>query len=117
MFINLGFIRIFLIITCGYYRIRLTAIANIAGAQNGEVQLGFYLCKGTLEVEVICARDICLEEKEEPGNLRRVPSPFAVNSPIRVIRSLFAVTIEFSQRSTFESLSSCLSILARALIS
>ncbi|XP_018353943.1 PREDICTED: regulating synaptic membrane exocytosis protein 1 isoform X2 [Trachymyrmex septentrionalis] len=38
----------------------------ISGAQNGEVQLGFYLCKGTLEVEVICARDICPEEKEEP---------------------------------------------------
>ncbi|KYN07025.1 Regulating synaptic membrane exocytosis protein 1 [Cyphomyrmex costatus] len=37
-----------------------------SGAQNGEVQLGFYLCKGTLEVEVICARDICPEEKEEP---------------------------------------------------
>ncbi|KAL0117950.1 hypothetical protein PUN28_008967 [Cardiocondyla obscurior] len=37
-----------------------------AGTQNGEVQLGFYLCKGTLEVEVICARDICPEEKEEP---------------------------------------------------
>lgn len=30
------------------------------------MQLGFYLCKGTLEVEVICARDICPEEKEEP---------------------------------------------------
>ncbi|XP_011632315.1 regulating synaptic membrane exocytosis protein 2 isoform X2 [Pogonomyrmex barbatus] len=38
----------------------------MSGTQNGEVQLGFYLCKGTLEVEVICARDICPEEKEEP---------------------------------------------------
>ncbi|XP_020291700.1 regulating synaptic membrane exocytosis protein 1 isoform X3 [Pseudomyrmex gracilis] len=38
----------------------------MSGAQNGEVQLGFYLCKGALEVEVICARDICPEEKEEP---------------------------------------------------
>ncbi|XP_077264396.1 regulating synaptic membrane exocytosis protein fife isoform X3 [Temnothorax americanus] len=38
----------------------------ISGAQNGEVQLGFYMCKGTLEVEVICARDICPDEKEEP---------------------------------------------------
>lgn len=45
-------------------------IVYIAGAQNGEVQLGFYLCKGALEVEVICARDICLEEKEELGNLK-----------------------------------------------
>ncbi|XP_034194191.1 regulating synaptic membrane exocytosis protein fife isoform X2 [Osmia lignaria lignaria] len=38
----------------------------IAGAQNGEVKLGFCLSKGTLEVEVICARDICPGEKEEP---------------------------------------------------
>ncbi|XP_014478309.1 PREDICTED: regulating synaptic membrane exocytosis protein 1 isoform X2 [Dinoponera quadriceps] len=38
----------------------------ISGAQNGEVKLGFFLCKGTLEVEVICARDICPGEKEEP---------------------------------------------------
>jgi len=40
------------------------------------MQLGFYLCKGNLEVEVICARDICPEEKEEPGNLEayRFPS-------------------------------------------
>lgn len=60
---------------------------NVAGAQNGEVQLGFYLCKGTLEVEVICARDICPEEKEEPGNLRSaLPLFAAVNSLVRVIR-------------------------------
>ncbi|CAK9800701.1 Regulating synaptic membrane exocytosis protein 2 [Anthophora plagiata] len=38
----------------------------IAGAQNGEVKLGLCLSKGTLEVEVICARDICPGEKEEP---------------------------------------------------
>ncbi|XP_076751785.1 regulating synaptic membrane exocytosis protein fife isoform X2 [Xylocopa sonorina] len=38
----------------------------IAGAQNGEVKLGFCLSKGTLEVEVICARDICPGEREEP---------------------------------------------------
>ncbi|XP_032672413.1 regulating synaptic membrane exocytosis protein 1 isoform X2 [Odontomachus brunneus] len=38
----------------------------ISGAQNGEVKLGFFLCKGTLEVEVICARGICPREKEEP---------------------------------------------------
>ncbi|XP_011141417.2 regulating synaptic membrane exocytosis protein 2 isoform X3 [Harpegnathos saltator] len=38
----------------------------ISGAHNGEVKLGFFLCKGTLEVEVICARGICPGEKEEP---------------------------------------------------
>ncbi|XP_026667460.1 regulating synaptic membrane exocytosis protein 2 [Ceratina calcarata] len=38
----------------------------IPGAQNGEVKLGFCLSKGTLEVEVICARDICPGEKDEP---------------------------------------------------
>ncbi|XP_071860837.1 regulating synaptic membrane exocytosis protein fife [Bombus fervidus] len=38
----------------------------IAGGQNGEVKLGFCLSKGTLELEVICARDICPGEKEEP---------------------------------------------------
>lgn len=86
MFIELYFIRIFFTIIVGYFY--LIAIANVAGAQNGEVQLGFYLCKGTLEVEVICARDICPEEKEEPGNLRNVLSLFAaVNSLIRVICS------------------------------
>ncbi|RLU20232.1 hypothetical protein DMN91_006839 [Ooceraea biroi] len=42
------------------------AFKIISGAQNGEMQLGFYLCKGNLEVEVICARDVCPEEKEEP---------------------------------------------------
>lgn len=41
----------------------------IPGAQNGEVKIGFCLSKGTLEVEVICAKDICPGEKEEPGNL------------------------------------------------
>ncbi|PBC31825.1 Regulating synaptic membrane exocytosis protein [Apis cerana cerana] len=34
--------------------------------QSGEVKLGLCLSKGTLEVEVICARDICPGEKEEP---------------------------------------------------
>jgi len=53
-------------------------VTNTAGAQNGEMQLGFYLCKGNLEVEVICARDVCPEEKEEPGNLESMPFPFAV---------------------------------------
>ncbi|XP_054006344.1 regulating synaptic membrane exocytosis protein 1 isoform X3 [Hylaeus anthracinus] len=38
----------------------------ITGTPNGEVKLGFCLSKGTLEVEVICARDICPGEKEEP---------------------------------------------------
>ncbi|KAK1136530.1 hypothetical protein K0M31_001081 [Melipona bicolor] len=38
----------------------------IPGGQSGEVKLGFCLSKGTLEVEVICARDICPGEKEEP---------------------------------------------------
>ncbi|XP_076178462.1 regulating synaptic membrane exocytosis protein fife isoform X2 [Ptiloglossa arizonensis] len=38
----------------------------ITGAPNGEVKLGFCLSKGTLEVEVICARGICPGEKEEP---------------------------------------------------
>ncbi|KAK2576804.1 hypothetical protein KPH14_005440 [Odynerus spinipes] len=38
----------------------------ITGPQNGEVKLGFCLSKGTLEVEVICARDICPKEKDEP---------------------------------------------------
>ncbi|KOC70476.1 Regulating synaptic membrane exocytosis protein 2 [Habropoda laboriosa] len=42
---------------------------RMIGAQNGEVKLGLCLSKGTLEVEVICARDICPGEKEEPGNL------------------------------------------------
>ncbi|KAG9438155.1 regulating synaptic membrane exocytosis protein 1 isoform X1 [Apis mellifera carnica] len=37
-----------------------------AGGQSGEVKLGLCLSKGTLEVEVICARDICPGEKEEP---------------------------------------------------
>ncbi|XP_017792760.1 PREDICTED: regulating synaptic membrane exocytosis protein 2-like [Habropoda laboriosa] len=39
---------------------------RMIGAQNGEVKLGLCLSKGTLEVEVICARDICPGEKEEP---------------------------------------------------
>lgn len=70
--------------------IQLIAITNTAGAQNGEMQLGFYLCKGNLEVEVICARDICPEEKEEPGNLKNMPPLFtAVNFLTRV--SLFSV--------------------------
>ncbi|XP_076279838.1 regulating synaptic membrane exocytosis protein fife isoform X2 [Lasioglossum baleicum] len=42
-----------------------------AGTQNGEaklamVKLAFCLSKGTLEVEVICARDICPMDREEP---------------------------------------------------
>ncbi|XP_047349720.1 regulating synaptic membrane exocytosis protein 1 isoform X4 [Vespa velutina] len=37
-----------------------------SGLQYGEVKLGFCLSKGTLEVEVICARDICPKEKDEP---------------------------------------------------
>lgn len=41
----------------------------ISGVHIGEVKLGFCLSKGTLEVEVICAKDICPGEKEEPGNL------------------------------------------------
>lgn len=41
-------------------------IKMIAGVCNGEVLLGFFLSKGTLEVEVISARDICPGEKEEP---------------------------------------------------
>jgi hypothetical protein len=53
------------------------------------MQLGFYLCKGNLEVEVICARDVCPEEKEEPGNLKNMPSP------------------SLSLISSFELLSSC----------
>ncbi|XP_076230361.1 regulating synaptic membrane exocytosis protein fife isoform X2 [Nomia melanderi] len=36
------------------------------GPQNGEVKLAFCLSKGTLEVEVICARDICPADREEP---------------------------------------------------
>ncbi|XP_034941618.1 regulating synaptic membrane exocytosis protein 1 isoform X2 [Chelonus insularis] len=38
----------------------------IEGMQNGEIKLALFLSKGTLEVEVICARDICPGEKEEP---------------------------------------------------
>ncbi|XP_011301029.1 regulating synaptic membrane exocytosis protein 1 isoform X2 [Fopius arisanus] len=33
---------------------------------NGEVQLALFLSKGTLEVEVIAARDVCPGEREEP---------------------------------------------------
>ncbi|XP_053594404.1 regulating synaptic membrane exocytosis protein 1 isoform X2 [Microplitis demolitor] len=38
----------------------------IGGIHSGEVKLALFLSKGTLEVEVICARDICPGEKEEP---------------------------------------------------
>ncbi|XP_044009202.1 regulating synaptic membrane exocytosis protein 1 isoform X2 [Aphidius gifuensis] len=38
----------------------------IGGMQNGEVKLAVFLSKGTLEVEVISARDICPGEREEP---------------------------------------------------
>ncbi|KAK0163444.1 hypothetical protein PV327_007123 [Microctonus hyperodae] len=38
----------------------------IGGVQNGEVKLTLFLSKGTLEVEVICAREICPGEREEP---------------------------------------------------
>ncbi|KAG8034862.1 hypothetical protein G9C98_007938 [Cotesia typhae] len=38
----------------------------IGGTHSGEVKLALFLSKGTLEVEVICARDICPGEKEEP---------------------------------------------------
>ncbi|XP_043501097.1 regulating synaptic membrane exocytosis protein 1 isoform X2 [Polistes fuscatus] len=41
-------------------------IKMINGPQNGEVKLGFCFSKSTLEVEVICARDICPKEKDEP---------------------------------------------------
>lgn len=37
------------------------------GMQNGEVKLAVFLSKGTLEVEVISARDICPGERDEPG--------------------------------------------------
>ncbi|XP_076669280.1 regulating synaptic membrane exocytosis protein fife isoform X3 [Andrena cerasifolii] len=41
-------------------------VKMITGVHIGEVKLGFCLSKGTLEVEVICAKDICPGEKEEP---------------------------------------------------
>nr|XP_012147152.1 PREDICTED: regulating synaptic membrane exocytosis protein 1 [Megachile rotundata] len=50
----------------GRGQVQPKGIKNTAGAQNGKVKLGFCLSKGTLEVEVICAIDICPEEKEEP---------------------------------------------------
>ncbi|XP_043283808.1 regulating synaptic membrane exocytosis protein 1 isoform X2 [Venturia canescens] len=37
-----------------------------SGVNNGEVKLALFLSKGTLEVEVISARDICPGEREEP---------------------------------------------------
>ncbi|XP_076380008.1 regulating synaptic membrane exocytosis protein fife isoform X2 [Megalopta genalis] len=36
------------------------------GTQYADVKLAFCLSKGTLDVEVICARDVCPEDREEP---------------------------------------------------
>ncbi|XP_015587944.1 protein piccolo isoform X2 [Cephus cinctus] len=38
----------------------------ISGVQNGQVKLGLFLSKGTLDVEVISARGICPRERAEP---------------------------------------------------
>ncbi|XP_043252701.1 regulating synaptic membrane exocytosis protein 2 [Colletes gigas] len=51
---------------CGRGQVQPKGFKTIAGAQNGEVRLGFCLSKTTLEVDVVSARNICPEEKEEP---------------------------------------------------
>ncbi|XP_023288605.1 regulating synaptic membrane exocytosis protein 1 [Orussus abietinus] len=47
-------------------QVRPKGIKIIGGVMQGEIQLGFSFDKGTLEVEVICARGICPGEREKP---------------------------------------------------
>lgn len=60
------------------------------------MKLGLCLSKGTLEVEVICARDICPGEKEEPGNflfffsIIKITAPFESFSTTTTTRNEYA---------------------------